>query len=251
MSLATAFFAAACALKPPPWPQSWVRGGPQVNALPLPPWQTLMPPAPFTFSRMEAFYDWEYRALRETYHDFCVPIFPGGFQWSCDFVNVNNISYLLQHADRPKLHPECCIFRKPWSPPSPDFVPHSGILSYLKNSTYGGETIAWWQTTSVSRDEGGPFGYGYSIGADGGLTPRAFYFGGLWPYSNGTLGGAFTMQYFEGFRAAKPPASTWDLPASCARATACPDFAAVAQERRAHADRLYEEVARRVARKAA
>ena len=180
-------------------------------------------PAPYTFSRMEAFYDWSIRSLRETYHDICVPIFPGGAEWSCDFLNTNGAAYLLQHDDRAPGQPECCVFERPWSPPAPDFLSHAG-LPYLKNTTYDGTTVMWWQTTDVPPSSGGPFGYGYSVQDDGSLAPYAFYFGGFWRRANGTLEQASTMQYYEDFRAEKPPPSTWELPAACAAAPNCTNW---------------------------
>jgi hypothetical protein len=181
-----------------------------VNALTQPPWDDKLPAAPFTFTRMEAFYDWGRRSLRETYHDICVPIFPGGSEWSCDFLNTNGTAYLLQHADRAAGQPECCIFEKPWSPPAPDFLSHAG-LPFLKNTTYDGTTVMWWQTTDVPPSAGGPFGYGYAVQADGTLAPYAFFFGGFWRRANGTLAQASTMQYYEDFRAETPPPSTWEV----------------------------------------
>jgi hypothetical protein len=38
----------------------------------------------------------------------------GGSGWSCDFVNVNHVSYLLQHDDRFSGQPKCCVFESLW-----------------------------------------------------------------------------------------------------------------------------------------
>lgn len=93
------------------------------------------------------------------YHDSCVPIFPNGSMWSCDFLNVGGVSYLLQHEDRAPGQPECCIFLKPWNPPAPGFVQASGA-KFLKNTTINGRVSRWWQA-DVPQSAGGPFGYGF------------------------------------------------------------------------------------------
>lgn len=168
---------------------------------------------------MESYYDWRLKALREVYHDACVPIFTNGSQWSCDFLNINGTSYLLQHADRPAGQPECCVFLSPWNPPAPDFLEKSGA-AYLRSTRVAGQTVNWWQS-NVSQQEGGPFGYGY---AQDGKTPVGFYFGGFWNYANGTFAPTMIMQTYSDFSATPPPSSTWELPASCSSATKCTNW---------------------------
>ena len=58
--------------------------------------------------------------MREIYHDFCVPIFPNGTHWPCEFLNVDGISYLISSGASP--YATCCVLRKPFYPPSPDFI---------------------------------------------------------------------------------------------------------------------------------
>ena len=60
--------------------------------------------------------------MREQYYDFCVPIFPNGSNWKCDFLNTQGVSFLVMYEDRPINQPPCCIFEKPWMPPAPDFL---------------------------------------------------------------------------------------------------------------------------------
>jgi hypothetical protein len=183
--------------------------------------------------------------MRETYKDACVPIFPNGSMWSCDFVNVDGASYLLQHEDRPPGQPECCVFLKPWSPPRPSFA---DSLAYLRNTTTAdGSTVMWWQSTNVSVEDGGPFGYGWRVaqrvdndatGAhDDVLIPHAFYFGAFWTFANGTNGEAYTLQTFADFDASPPPPGTFDLPPSCSAAKACtnwPSASLSSHNRRTH-----------------
>ncbi len=78
----------------------------QVTTLSQPPFDSYYPSLPFLATRMHSFYDWSeallisrvsfaplnsaaYRsikAMREVYDTSCVPIFPAGSQWSCDFL---------------------------------------------------------------------------------------------------------------------------------------------------------------------
>lgn len=203
----------------PAWPQYFSRKGTQINSFSACPYDDDKPSVPYIATKMESYYDWRLKALREVYHDACVPIFSNGSQWSCDFLNLNGTSYLLQHEDRPEGQPECCIFLQPWNPPAPDFLAHSGA-KFLRNTTHNGATVMWFQS-DVSPQQGGPFGYGYA--ADG-VTPVGFYFGGFWNYANGTFTGSMIMQYYEDFDRSPPPASTWALPKSCEQANKCTNW---------------------------
>ena len=218
----------------PSLPAQWQHGGYQVLALPPPPWRDL--PLPSVRSAMSSWYDWTHSppSMRETYHDECVPIFQNGSAWSCDFLNVNGTSYLLQHEDRAAGQPECCVFARPWSPPRPDFP---STLFFLENTTeesVGGDTVMWFQSRGVTPQEGGPFGYGYRVrlpapaaaaaGSGPTLVPFAFYFGALWNRANGTVDQAYTVQYFQDWQDKQPDASVWDLPPSCSTAVACTNF---------------------------
>eukprot|EP00039_Didymoeca_costata_P012287 m.176280 g.176280 ORF g.176280 m.176280 type:complete len:248 (-) comp15441_c0_seq10:2804-3547(-) len=203
----------------PQLPLWWSHQGTQELALPLPPFDLDNAPVPRITTSMESYYDWTQYAMREIYHDECVPIFRNGSQWSCDFLNVNKISYLVLHEDRPQDYPECCVFLDPWVPPKPDFP---STLPFLKNTTLqDGSTVMWWQSTNVPPSEGGPFGYGFHENGKGDLIPYAFYFGAFWNYANGTIGQAFTEQYFTNFTIGKPPPSIWELPPACSGAKKC------------------------------
>eukprot|EP00038_Savillea_parva_P023150 m.39828 g.39828 ORF g.39828 m.39828 type:complete len:268 (+) comp5869_c0_seq2:187-990(+) len=206
----------------PDLPLQWQHGGTQVLAFPKPPWSTS--PVPQIVTKMESVYDWTIPnnpRMRETYHDSCVPIFPKGSMWSCDFVNTNGTSYLLQHADRVPGQPECCVFERPWVPPNPHF---GKTLTFLTNTSEGGATVMWWESVGVSRSDGGPFGYGWRVVNDGALVPHAFYFGAFWNWANGTLSEAFTLQRFVNFTATAPSAAAFDLPPSCATAKPCTNW---------------------------
>jgi hypothetical protein len=103
----------------------------------------------------------------------CVPIFVGGSGWSCDFLNVNGTSFLLQHDDRFPGQPECCVFEPRWNPPAPSFLEN---VPLFKTTTLNSELVDWFQL-NVSIANGGPFGYGFFRRSK---VPAGFYFGGLW-----------------------------------------------------------------------
>lgn len=171
------------------------RKGTQINSFTVAPYAGTLPDPPYIATRMESYYDWRIKALREVYHDACVPIFRKGSMWSCDFLNVNGTSYLLQHADRPAGQPECCVFLQPWSPPAPDFLANAGA-KFLKNTTVDGKEAMWWQL-DVPVSQGGPFGYGYSTD---GTTPVGFYFGGFWNFANSSMASTAIMQVRQRMR---------------------------------------------------
>eukprot|EP00040_Diaphanoeca_grandis_P038987 m.257869 g.257869 ORF g.257869 m.257869 type:complete len:237 (-) comp35802_c0_seq1:188-898(-) len=209
----------------PSLPTQWMHEGDQTLAFPLPPWTGPLP-LPRIVNKMESWYDWDNKRMRETYHDMCVPIFPKGSMWSCDFLNVNNISYLLQHEDRAAGQPECCIFEKPWVPPRPTF----GDTLFFKTTTTeiinnAPTKVQWWESKGVSVQDGGPFGYGWYESAKETLVPYAFYFGAFWNNANGTFTPAFTLQNWGNtFVAGTPPESVWVVPASCNSAKPCSNW---------------------------
>lgn len=87
----------------------------QTLAFPKPPWAQT--PVPQVTTAMESVYDWNQHAMRETYHDACVPIFQTGSMWSCDFVNVNNTSFLLQVGTLPPPSLACRDSRSHYADP--------------------------------------------------------------------------------------------------------------------------------------
>eukprot|EP00050_Salpingoeca_kvevrii_P008509 m.303303 g.303303 ORF g.303303 m.303303 type:complete len:252 (-) comp15823_c0_seq1:59-814(-) len=207
--------------QPPAIPAAFSRKGIQYTAFDMPPYETpsgIPATLPYQATRIESYYDYSRRALREVYPDYCVPIFVNGSEWSCDFLNVDGTSYLLQHEDRPAGQPECCVFLKPFYPPPPDFLQRAGA-HFLRNTTINGATSSWWQL-DVPQDQGGPFGYGFYSNN----VPSAFYFGGFWHYANGTNAMAMTTQYYSDFDPSPPPASTWDLPSACDNAQPCTNW---------------------------
>jgi hypothetical protein len=132
----------AAAQTAPSLPLQFVARLLQVNSPHLPPFESKFPSPPFTANRMHSFYDWKRLQMRESYSDFCVPIFQNGSNWGCDFLNVGGSSFLLQHADRFANQPECCVFLSPWTPPNPRFAQQA---PFLKTTTLEGRLVDWYQ----------------------------------------------------------------------------------------------------------
>ncbi len=137
--------------------------------------------------------------------------------WTCDFLNVNGTSFLLQFQDRFPGQPECCVFERPWEPPAPSFL--DGVPIF-KSSELKNRTVDWYQL-NVSVSDGGPFGYGFFRDTQ---IPAGFYFGGLWNLSNGTILNSMVVQYYEEFSPKITVPGIFDVPKSCAKATACTNF---------------------------
>jgi len=162
-----------------------------------------LPDPPYRATRGASFYDWTKFAMLGVYVEECVPIFPHGSRWPCHFLNANNVSYLLTFDDQPKGHPPCCIFRKPWLPPSPTFVQH---IPYNTSTLLNGETVDWYVLNGPMP---APFGYGFYHSSS---SPAAFYFRGF-------LG--WTMQVYANFTNEQPQAAVFEIPSVCANATLC------------------------------
>eukprot|EP01119_Soliformovum_irregulare_P024661 TRINITY_DN889_c0_g1_i1.p1 TRINITY_DN889_c0_g1~~TRINITY_DN889_c0_g1_i1.p1 ORF type:complete len:220 (+),score=32.28 TRINITY_DN889_c0_g1_i1:44-703(+) len=198
--------------QPPRWPNQWMTSWKMMwteSLAALPPFAKTngIPPPPFRLATGKTYYDWSSSSILEVYEQVCIPIFPQGSDWKCHFLNYNEVAYLIMFEDRPKSYPPCCIFGKPWSAPSPDFIAKANI-PYNGTSPILNRQVNWW-VVDISRDQGGPFGYGFYNGTS---TPAAFYFAGVTGYIE---------QYFEHFTDQKPPAGTFDLPAECQNATPC------------------------------
>ncbi|EGG19538.1 hypothetical protein DFA_00116 [Cavenderia fasciculata] len=178
-----------------------------------PPYANNMVPAPFKGGRGMTYYDWSNQAMHEVYYDFCVPIFSNGSDWSCDFINVKGVSYIVTHDDAPSDVPPCCVFGDPWYPPSPNFITGCGATQNV-SAPLNGQEIDYW--TIYLPGSGGLFGYGfYANGSStAGWTPGSFFFA--------AAPSGWTIQNFENFRQTTPPASAWVLPDSCNNAQPCP-----------------------------
>jgi hypothetical protein len=69
----------------------------------------------------------------EIYKDFCIPIFTlptTNYDFPCNFLNVNNISYLINTGTPTKERPACCIFQKDFHPPLQTFAVDANMTYY-------------------------------------------------------------------------------------------------------------------------
>ncbi len=111
------------------------------------------------------YYDWEQRKVVEEHFDFCVPIFPGGDDFPCRFLGVEDKAYLITfNADGSS---NCCMFLDKFGPPINTFIDQ---MTFHKTTVVSGRTIDWWL---MAIPMPGPFGYGFD--RDTGL-PYGFWF---------------------------------------------------------------------------
>ncbi|KYQ96748.1 hypothetical protein DLAC_04047 [Tieghemostelium lacteum] len=173
------------------------------------------PPAPYKVGRGLTFYDSTVESMLEVYLDFCVPIFMNGSDWTCNFLNVNGISYLISDdPNRPDYVPDCCVFGDPWYPPQPNFLETSGAVQNV-TSVIDCEPVEYW---TIYLQDSGNFGYGFFANGttDGWSQPASFYFAAA------PLG--WTIQNFFDFQVNQPIESTWTIPDSCSTAVSCPSM---------------------------
>lgn len=173
---------------------------------PMPPYSNGAIPTPHRTGRGRTFYDWRKFALLEEYYDFCVPIFVEGFNFTCHFLNIGNVSYFVTFDDRPSWAPACCIFGKPWLPPSPSTV--SSELPFYKKEEFLGRPVNWYRTTPPT---GLVFGYGFYADMEA-QPPAEFFF-------NAQQGWA--LQDFHNFSSDVPPEEKWEVPAACDNVKVC------------------------------
>ena len=72
-------------------------------------------------------------AMRETYNDRCLPIFPIDNKYSCSFISLGDTAIFQTYADRPKSMPEYCLFSPKNHPPRRNFISH---LPYSKGDSF-------------------------------------------------------------------------------------------------------------------
>ncbi|EFA76268.1 hypothetical protein PPL_10029 [Heterostelium album PN500] len=197
----------------PFWPTQWVTDWTIIytSSDQEPPFSNNNIPPPFKGGSGRTYYDWSNQAMHEVYNDFCVPIFSNGSDWTCDFINVKGVSYLVTHDDRPADVPPCCIFGDPWYPPAPNFIQTCGAVQNV-TSSLNGQQVDYW---TIYLPDSGSFGYGfYANGTSNGWTPASFYFA--------AAPSGWTIQNFENFQPTTPPANAFQVPDSCINASPCP-----------------------------
>ena len=196
----------------PVWPNTFITDWEMYHTLPeepIPPYPDGKMLSPYTAGRGRTYYDWGKLSMLEEYYDFCVPIFVEGFNFTCHFLNVGNISYFITFDDRPSWTPPCCIFGKPWLPPSPSTI--TGALPFYKKAEFYGREVNWYRNSPDKPDEL-VFGYGFYADDNTVSSPAEFFFNA----HNG-----WVMQDFENFTAAEPPVEKWQVPETCKTAKEC------------------------------
>ncbi|XP_064630936.1 uncharacterized protein LOC135489486 [Lineus longissimus] len=122
------------------------------------PWYSL-PPPPYEVGRGRTYYDNTIPAISEHYDDFCIPIFAGlGYHWPCILLHVKETSYLISN-DKNAPYGECCIWRRPWKVPSPDFVE---VMQYDRTDVYQNHITEWY--TLGTPDQLYSYGFAWNIG---------------------------------------------------------------------------------------
>lgn len=168
-------------------------------------------------------------AMRESYQERCLPIFPIDNHFSCSFVSLGDTAFFQTYAeDRPAGMPEYCLFSPLNHPPARDFIQHlpysSGDSMQLKNRV---QAYSFWVDpgsgqpfqVGVKPDQtdhpGILFGYAFWRHATPDFTgnkvsvyrhPQSFYFSGFpAPPANAPI----VSQNYTDFSMRQPPAETW------------------------------------------
>eukprot|EP00757_Euglenozoa_sp_SAG-D1_P023649 gene23649-9852_t len=169
-----------------------------------------VPDPPYTAGRMKTFYDWSKRAMIEHYLDECVPIFPqmasGDPGFECMFLNVNETSFLITYkATRPKWMPPCCVFGKPFHPPTRNFLESVNKTTLSHTSVVNGKESVWWRVDIEPPT--GPFYYAWNLPLRNGKSESQVYATFDFPGIR-----SWVTQNFFNVTLEQPPAETWKLP---------------------------------------
>lgn len=173
---------------------------------PIPPYNSA-PPAPYEIGRGYSYYDFWLPGMIEHFDDFCLPIFSADFHWPCTFFNRLNVAYLLSPSWAP--YGPCCVYRKPWWPPAPDFLK---VVPYNRTEVYHDKIVDWYVLTGKNP---APFGYGFywdKIKNSQVKIPAAFWFRGNQGWLN---------QDFYNFTDKLSSKVKFDLPTECVNAAMC------------------------------
>ena len=173
-------------------------------------------------------------AMRESYDDRCLPIFPIDNKFSCSFISLGNTAFFQTYAkDRPAGMPEYCLFSPLNHPPRRDFIRH---LPYSKadSERLDGQVQAYsfWVDgqsgkpiqTGVQPDQTAQqailFGYGFWSTPSPDRTdsqlrpyrhPQSFYFSG---YPVAPANAPIVSQNYTNFSALQPTPETWSVVAA-------------------------------------
>lgn len=126
-----------------------------------PPWLQLPPRvSSYVLGRGKTWYSWHNRKCIELYLDFCVPIFYPNSYFPCVIFNFNETAYLM--TDVKYRYSGCCVYKKPWSPPRPDFMKAFALFYKFNNNAFNISTD-WWEIPDFKKGLKVPFGgYGWT-----------------------------------------------------------------------------------------
>ncbi|CAF1329472.1 unnamed protein product [Rotaria magnacalcarata] len=205
---------------PPTWPNYFTYQWTMAHVyddIQLPPYNTI-PLVNTTIGRGRTYYDWSLPAMVEYYYDICIPIFEAtSNNFTCNFLNVNGVAYIVVTDPRATGRPPCCIFQKPWSPPAPNFLQTAAGVKYNGTGVLYTRPVYWW-VLDDPEDPAGPFGYSFfedtcrSSSTNMNCTPSQFFF-------RATTG--FASQFFDDYKVEKPDPSVFAIPDSCNTAQEC------------------------------
>jgi hypothetical protein len=169
-----------------------------------PPYVNGIPQAPFYASRGKVYYDWTLEAMIEERLDYCVNIFPDGNDFSCVFFNIQGATYLLSN-DTTDTHPPCCLFGKPWHPPSPTFLRDDKTAKLVSRIPWDDKPASWWILPSIETPTG-PFWFAFRNESIDPQVYLSFSFPGVQ---------GWVVQNFFNISYTKPDPSVWILPEIC------------------------------------
>ncbi|CAF1364879.1 unnamed protein product [Rotaria sordida] len=187
----------------------------------LPPYSTI-PMLNTTVGRGRTYYDWSLPAMIEYYYDICIPIFEAtSNNFTCNFLNVNEIAYLVVTDPRATGRPPCCIYQNPWNPPAPDFLQKAPGAKYNGTGVFYTRPVRWW-VLDDPQDPAGPFGYSFfedTCKSSSSLTPENMMCTPSQFFFRATTG--FASQFFDNYKVEKPDPSVFTVPDSCIDAQPC------------------------------
>eukprot|EP01117_Protostelium_nocturnum_P013125 TRINITY_DN4879_c0_g1_i1.p1 TRINITY_DN4879_c0_g1~~TRINITY_DN4879_c0_g1_i1.p1 ORF type:complete len:223 (-),score=46.03 TRINITY_DN4879_c0_g1_i1:152-820(-) len=196
---------------PPHFTMKWTIMAVDDNNAP-PPYKPV-PKVPYKSGNGKTFYDSKLGNMLEVYEDFCVPIFEGGNNFKCNFLNVNGTAYLISSHSQ---FPPCCIFSPNFNPPAPDFLAKAKV-PFNQTTTLYGNKVDWW--VMDGNDPAEPFGYGFyrkTFKDHPQLRiPASFWFRSF---------GGWTSQEFHNMKVVVPSQDVWVVPSTCNNAPSCNFF---------------------------
>lgn len=153
-------------------------------------------PEPHIILRGTTHYDWKRQAMTEIYHDKCIDIFPQGRDYRCQFLSLEDKTYLIRSPENEPV--SCCLWSKEgFHAPRPDVIRN---MRFDTSIPLGLRTMDSWL---LDIPLPGPFGYGFYRDT---AEPAAFWF----PVISG-----WVQQNFRNYVEAKPENKAFDLPSSC------------------------------------